>query len=1034
MRLPFSRTVATRNRLPRIANRFGLAASVLWLSLAVPLGAAEPADAFLGALRLRGYHDTALEYLEWANESPLINESWRIRIPYHRSVALIESASQLSPAAAAAPTAEAEKLLSEFVASHGDLSEAKIANFWLGRILSDKARRELKTVTDDMSGAAKRKIRKPAAEMFRQAQEAFGQSNAFFQAELTEMKKLAPAQLDTHQRDQYRAYYLEGELNRALIDYELAETVATNKKDYKAQLKVAKASLGKLAVEQSKRLAGVQAKIYQARCYEDLDEIDDALDIYQEIIDELALPDSISAQAVLRSMACSVDDKQAPQQAIETAINWLQARNPAPNSQPAQAVRLEAGRQIVAVLPSLDENELRKLKASAKEMLADAQQAGGSGRTEALQLMASIGLNPTNGPARSTGKATSFTAAKDNAERLRAELQPLIDAEKLLKENLDRSSDPTNRAEIAAQIAESRQALISKRKETIAAFRNALALADEHDNPDQVHEAYYLCCYVYYTAEAFHEAAVLGQYTAQVAPNLPSAKSSANIALASYVQLYQRAGADNSAEAAFLVRIATFIAETWPNSQEAQDSLTMLIGFMVNDGNIAQAEVFLQQIPSESPRRAEAELRTGQAIWRSYLRQMQSANGEPVANAEQLKQRAQGLLLEGINRTRGKAVTATTAQGALALSQIYVDVNSPDKAIALLQDSEFGPLTLIEKKDPIGSTPGFLEQAYKSALRAQIGSLAQPNVDAKEAVQQAMDTMQSLSDAVGDSPQGKQRLTATYISLAKDLQRQLQLSTAETRSDIAKAFESFLNQVASGSSEPSVLNWVAETYFSLAEGERDLSARSPKAQEYFDRSAAVFTDLLQRNEQGSLTLADAMVPQVQVRAAAANLRAAKYKQAFDLYEQVLATKNTMLNVQVEAARALQEGAERGNVDMFNQAVKGDRPQDNKNVIWGWEKISKITAAQMRKSPELRSKFGDVFFDSRYNIARCRYKQGVGSAGETKSQRLTAAKRAISMTANLYPDLGGESWRRKFDKLMKEVQSSLGEEATGLETP
>jgi hypothetical protein len=104
------------------------------------------------------------------------------------------------------------------------------------------------------------------------------------------------------------------------------------------------------------------------------------------------------------------------------------------------------------------------------------------------------------------------------------------------------------------------------------------------------------------------------------------------------------------------------------------------------------------------------------------------------------------------------------------------------------------------------------------------------------------------------------------------------------------------------------------------------------------------------------------------------------------------------------------------------------------VIWGWEKISKITAAQMRKSPELRSKFGDVFFDSRYNIARCRYKQGVGSAGETKSQRLTAAKRAISMTANLYPDLGGESWRRKFDKLMKEVQSSLGEEATGLETP
>ena len=83
-----------------------------------------------------------------------------------------------------------------------------------------------------------------------------------------------------------------------------------------------------------------------------------------------------------------------------------------------------------------------------------------------------------------------------------------------------------------------------------------------------------------------------------------------------------------------------------------------------------------------------------------------------------------------------------------------------------------------------------------------------------------MSTMDALSQAVGDSPEGKRRLTATYISLAKDLQRQLQLSKAETRNAIASAFESFLDQVAAGSSDVSVLNWVAETYFSLAEGEQ----------------------------------------------------------------------------------------------------------------------------------------------------------------------------------------------------------------------
>ena len=674
--------------------------------------------------------------------------------------------------------------------------------------------------------------------------------------------------------------------------------------------------------------------------------------------------------------------------------------------------------------------------------MTEAARAGGAGKSEAMQLLATLGIESSVVSTNSGGgRATAFTAAVGRSEELRSEMQPLLEAEQLLEENLERSSDPANRAEIELQLSATRQELGGKRDAAIAAYRAAISQADEADDVNSIGEAMYVCGYLYYTADAFHEAAVMGQHAAEIAPNMTSAKAAANIALASFVKLYQNAGDDNSAEAGFLVRVARFIANTWPNSKEAQDSLTMLIGFMVNDGNIAQAESFLKQIPSSSPRRAEAELRTGQAIWRSYLQAMQSANGESTnnestngaspQNLEKLKERAQALLLEGINRARGSNVTATTAQGTLALAQIYVDVNSPDEAVKLLNDEELGPLTLIENDSPLTESSGFLEQTYKTALRAQIGSLAKPGVDAKEAVGEAMATMDALSQAVGDSPEGKRRLTATYISLAKDLQRQLQLSNAETRADIAQAFETFLNQVADGSTEPSVLNWVAETYFSLAEGESDLSASSAKAKEYYSRSADVFKSILEQQSAGALPLDDAMLLQVQVRSAKANLAAARYKQAFDLYETVLAKKNAMLNIQVEAALALQEGAERGNADMFNQAVKGARPRDDKNVIWGWEKISKITAAQMRKSPELRAKFGKVFFDARYNIARCRYRQGLSAQGEQQSKLLGSAKRAITMTGKLYPDLGGEAWRRKFDRLMKEVQESLNEQPTGL---
>ena len=1028
------------NRTPWNAARSEPTASmllsfVIMIGLVSPRAAAKTADDFIEALNQRGYFDTTLDYLDWAETSSLVSDTWRQRIPFHRAVALIEASAGKSAETVKAAATRAEKLLNNFVAAHSDLPEANLARFWHGKLLAEKARQELKSVTEEMTGPAKRKIRGPAAEKFRQAQAEFDQASAYFEEELTAMKNLSPAQLDGRKRDRLRSYYLEAQLNKALIEYELAETVATNKTKYKDQLKVAKQALGDLAVQQSKRLAGVQAKIYLGKCFEDLGEIPDALAIYQEVIDEVSLPELISSQAVIRSMSCSATMKGNPQEAISTGQDWLDKRSPPATSLAAQAVRLEIARQFEAALPSMEPAEQKKQTGIVRSILIDAQQAGGPGRSEANRLMASLGINaPTLRTSGSTSNS-SFAAAKAIAEQLRLDMQDSLTLEKLLIDNLSKSKNAENRAEIESNLAAARQELNGKRNEAIQAYRSALAVADDDNDSDEINEVRYLTCYLYYTAERYQEAAVLGEYVARNAAHLPSGKSSANIALASFVKLFQEvpAGEDNSAEAKFLVSMASYIADVWPNSTEAQDSLSMLIGFMINDGKIHEAETYLQKIPASSPRRAEGELRTGQAIRRKYLQEMSAAAGETTPAIDQMKQQAQALLMDGIDRARGAPVTAAIAQGALALSQIYIDVNSPEKALELLSDPELGPLALIGKDAPVAESPGFLEQTYKTALRAQIATLAQPEVDATAAVEKATGTMNALSEAVGDSPEGKRRLTATYISLAKDLQRQLQLSTADSRADIAKAFESFLDQVAEGSTDASVLNWVAETYFSLAEGELTLDSTSTKAREYFTRSASVFGDLLAKSSLGAITLDDTMKTQVRVRAAAANNRCGNYKQAFDLFEEVLGERNAMLNVQVDAAKALQAGGTMGNADMFNQAIKGTRPRDGKNVIWGWEKISKVTAAQMAKGPEQRDRFAPIFFESRYNIARSRYEQGLAAAGGDQVKLLAAAKRAITMTVNLYPDLGGEAWRRKFDRLMKEIQERLGEEASGLAT-
>lgn len=53
------------------------------------------------------------------------------------------------------------------------------------------------------------------------------------------------------------------------------------------------------------------------------------------------------------------------------------------------------------------------------------------------------------------------------------------------------------------------------------------------------------------------------------------------------------------------------------------------------------------------------------------------------------------------------------------------------------------------------------------------------------------------------------------------------------------------------------------------------------------------------------------------------------------------------------------------------------------------------------------------------------------SGGEKDKMLSAAKQDISITSKLYPDLGDEQWKPKYDNLLKKIQNGLGEPAVGL---
>jgi hypothetical protein len=163
----------------------------------------------------------------------------------------------------------------------------------------------------------------------------------------------------------------------------------------------------------------------------------------------------------------------------------------------------------------------------------------------------------------------------------------------------------------------------------------------------------------------------------------------------------------------------------------------------------------------------------------------------------------------------------------------------------------------------------------------------------------------------------------------------------------------------------------------------------------------------------------------------------KFKEAMDLFEAILKAQPMMLPVQIEAARSYQDWAGLSKpefkVGMYKSAMLGARPdktnpdllKQNKNIIWGWGEIGKMTAGN--------ANFRDQFHESRFNLALCRYNQALAETNAAqKTETLKMAQRDIAITVGLYSDMGGDKWRVQYDTLLKSVQKALGDPPLGLQ--
>src|SRR6185312_7214706 len=578
------------------------------------------------------------------------------------------------------------------------------------------------------------------------------------------------------------------------------------------------------------------------------------------------------------------------------------------------------------------------------------------------------------------------------------------------------------------------------KSKTLQYFDLALELRDDETPIDEINVVRYYLCFLAYNSGQYYDAAVLGEFLAKNYPDSSGGRQCAKIALSAYLQGYSSPRAiEKEFDQQKMLEIADYITRRWAGQEEADEAWTVLMTVAIGEHELDKAIGYLDKIAPDSPRRGNAELKAGQALWGEYLSAGHKEESErlPQAELDALAAKAKTTLEDGIKRMRvdvdsGAAPVSTTlAAAVLSLGQIYVDIGQPEKAIELLNDPKIGPLTLVAADHAATSQGKFGIETYKLALRAYVAT------QALDKAEQAMNDLEKLAAAEGAADTAA-TLTRIYVGLGRELQEQVarlrQENKAEELAKVSKGFELFLERILARESGNDFrsLNWVADTFFNLGKGYDPDGAKelSPEAKAYYEKSLKADEQILAKAKAKPDFVEDPkLLLGVKLRMARSEHRMGDFKKSIALLTEILKEKPTLVEVQREAAYVLQDWAGHKKPAYYKLAIQGAVKHKaaggrEENLIWGW--------AMMAVRVQSDKKLSDDFHLARYNLAKCHLEQAkLETDSAKKKQLLHVAEKDILYTASIDPDMGGADSRKDSDNLLKAIQQLLGLKATGL---
>jgi len=1028
----------------------GLWMMVVGAGLVLSLGgrghAAEPMREFLDGLRGRQHYDWAMLYLDQLQERADLPAELKAIIPYERAMTLSESAKySVSPETQQRQLDQALGFLEQFAKDSPQHPLAATANSTRASLLLSKARVDIMQAKLPTNKDSREEFQNKARDQITLARGVFDKAHDQYKAAWETFPKFVdktaePAKFEARQRAETN--YMRAQLDVALCEFEESQTYDPNTSNRAFHLKKAVELFRGIFLKYRATVGGLHAQMWEAKCYEEMNDPQRALGIYAELLthpsDGLkSLQDQVRH---FRLICLNHDQRREYTMAISEGEDWLKgAKQIEQRGAAGQGIRWE----IVVALEKLADSsgaastEKDKLLRQAITHLTTLSKWPGAYRDLAQQRVRDLNMRVKGKDGTGDPKDfdSALTLGRDLVKRS-GEKKTLLDS--AIQSKQPRESIETLRADFNDLV-----------KDQIRVLRLALSLADRSSLRTDVNQARYLLAYGYYLAEKPYEAAVCAEAVAfnptKDKQDEQTALDAAYLAVASYIkginQIPSELKALRDVDMRLMIRLAEFITSKWPSHSKANET-RMLVGrtFAQSDQPKIAAEWF-QRVPETAENFPEAQCAAGQALWQQYLLASIEEDAALRASADELpkwRADAQKLLTNGIDRLQKKIPEQTKTPDDLvaaksALAEILLSAGQYQPALDLLSNVPHSVLVATNVDDQTRRPPSpsvrsakFASHIYQLLLRARVG-LQQLN-EAREVMAQ----LEQLAEHSG----GADAVTAVYVQLGKELEKELiRLKGAGDKArfnEVRKSFEQFLDGLYQREDQNlSSLTWIAETYYGLAQSSLD---NADESKTYFERAASTYLSILDRAKKEKAFSDKDRIAGIRLRLANCKRRQGDFDEAEKLLRVLIAERPRAADVQFEMAYVWFDQGKAGKTEFLKKSVEGEK-RGQQGEVWGWTELStRLQRLVADGRPETRDRYGDKLYEAWYNTSLCRQKLGQAQPTTAKKQaELEIAKSIVQTFVRISVDIP-DDWWKKFDRLYRQIQSDLGQSPNPLERP